>query len=218
VFITIQQIKAARALLDWTQEDLAGHSGLNIDQIRRFEAARSRPLDVLESIYNTLIAQGLDFVDGGVKRKALIKEYSGAEGFRAFMDDVYNTVKENGGIVCAHNVHPDYWMKWLGKEFFLLHTGRMQKIEKDYEVRITIKQDDHNLLGSKHAEYRWLPERLWNDQSFYSYGDKLALMTFQPDDVNIRVIHNLHFAEGFRSLFNLAWDNIPPIPNVERKQ
>jgi hypothetical protein len=134
------------------------------------------------------------------------------------MDDVYNTVKEKGGIVCVHNVRPDYWMKWLGNDFFLLHTGRMQKIEKDYEVRITIKQGDYNLLGSKHAEYRWLPERMWNDQSFYSYGDKLALMVFQPEDVDIRVVCNWQFAEGFRSLFNLAWDNIPPIPNVEQRR
>jgi transcriptional regulator with XRE-family HTH domain len=35
---TIEQIKAARALLRWSQEDLAAQAGLSVPTIRRFEA------------------------------------------------------------------------------------------------------------------------------------------------------------------------------------
>jgi transcriptional regulator with XRE-family HTH domain len=35
---TIVQVKAARALLGWSQEDLAERSGLSVPTIRRFEA------------------------------------------------------------------------------------------------------------------------------------------------------------------------------------
>lgn len=35
---SIEQVKAARALLGWSQEDLAAHSGLSVPTIRRFEA------------------------------------------------------------------------------------------------------------------------------------------------------------------------------------
>jgi hypothetical protein len=93
----------------------------------------------------------------------------------------------------------------------------MLKIKKKYEFRITIKQNDKNFLG-KHAEYRWLPERSWNEQSFYAYGDKLALMLFEPEQVSIRTVCSRQFADGFRALFSLAWDHIPPIPGVEAKK
>lgn len=219
MLITSNQVKAARGLIDWTQDQLATSAGLEVNQVRRFESGKSQTVEILSAIQQALAREGIEFIDGGVRRHLVqIKEYNGADGFRLFMDDVYETVKAEGGIVCAHNVNPDYWMKWLGKDYFLLHTSRMQKIEKDYKVRITIKQDDNNLLGSKHAEYRWLPAHLWNDQSFYSYGDKIGLLNFQPDDIDIRVICDRKFSEGFRSLFTLAWENIPPIPNAGKKK
>ncbi len=211
MFITIEQIKAARALLKWNQKELAAHAGLHDDQVHSFESGRTRSLEVLEAIQKAFADEGIEFMTGGVrKRVAQIKAYDGVEGFRAFMDDVYETVKEHGGMICVHNVAPNNWIKWLGREWNAFHTSRMQKIDKKFDFRITIKENDNNLIG-KHAEYRWLPERSWNDQSFYAYGDKLALMLFEEEDVNIRVIHNQQFADGFRSLFCLAWDHIPPI-------
>lgn len=219
--ISITQMRAARALLNLSQEDVAQTVGIAANTLSKIEQAKTDPhassIDLIQTFYES---RGIEFTSGeGVrKRVAQIIEHKGAEGFRAFMDDVYNNIKEHGGIVCAHDVRPDYWMKWLGNDFFLLHTNRMQKIEKNYKVRITIRHGDSNLLGSKHAEYRWLPEGMWNDQAFYSYADKLALIVFEPDDIHIRVICSQQFAEGFRSLFNLAWDSIPPIPDMEQKR
>ena len=36
--VSIRQIKAARALLDWSQEDLASSAGISIPTIKRLEA------------------------------------------------------------------------------------------------------------------------------------------------------------------------------------
>jgi len=215
--ISANQIKAARGLLDWTQDDLAKHAGLQVGQIRRFESGGSQALDVLDAIERAFTHSGIEFIPDGVRKsRGRIVEYNGAEGFRAFMDDVYETVRTQGGLVCVHNVRPDNWVEWLGREWNDFHTDRMLKIEKPFDFRITIRQDDYNLIG-RHAEYRWLPESAWNDQSFYAYGDRLALMLFSQDDVNIRVIHSAQFAAGFRALFSLAWDNIPPIPPREER-
>lgn len=214
--ITVQQIKAARALLEWDQDELAARAGLSKDQVKRFETGQTRKIDVQDAMHRAFVANGIEFIEGGVrKRQGQLTEYTGADGFRAFMDDVYATVKAEGGLVCVHNVDPDNWVKWLGREWNAAHTVRMQKIEKPFNYRITIRQNDLNLLG-KHAEYRWLPGESWNEQSFYAYGDKLALMLFEPDAVTIRVVHSRQFAEGFRALFNMAWKNIPPIVRPEQ--
>ena len=218
--ISITQMRAARALLDMSQSDVAEAIGISKNALSNIESGQSHPPATrVEHIKTFYESRGVEFTSGdGVRRRqAQIVEYNGADGFRAFMDDVYTTVKEHGGLICVHNVAPDNWVKWLGPEWNTFHTERMLKIEKKYEFRITIKQNDRNFLG-KHVEYRWLPERSWNEQSFYAYGDKLALMLFDPEQISIRVVCSRQFADGFRSLFSLAWDHIPPIPATEKKK
>lgn len=215
--ISLNQMRAARALLDLSQEEVAHAIHVATNTFSKIENGKSGiSVEHMRDIQRFYESHGVEFIpgDGVRKRQGLIVEYNGAEGFRSFMDDVYETVKVQGGLICIHNVRPDNWIKWLGKEWNTFHTERMLKIRKSFEFRITIKQGDHNFLG-KHAEYRWLPERSWNDQTFYAYGDRLALMLFEPEAINIRVIHSKRFSAGFRSLFSLAWEHIPPIPPKE---
>ncbi len=64
-------VKAARALLGWSQEDLAAASGLSVPTIKRLEAVDG-PLggypSTVDTIKSTLEAAGIEFlagVDGG---------------------------------------------------------------------------------------------------------------------------------------------------------
>jgi predicted transcriptional regulator len=74
--ISIRQIKAARSLLDWSQERLAETSGVSIPTIRRLEAAGGDlggRADTVEKIVSTMEAAGVQFTNGnepGVKLKA----------------------------------------------------------------------------------------------------------------------------------------------------
>ena len=63
--VSIRQIKAARALLGWSQEQLATHSGVSIPTIKRLEA-QDGPLggriDTGEKIEMTLKKAGIEFI------------------------------------------------------------------------------------------------------------------------------------------------------------
>jgi transcriptional regulator with XRE-family HTH domain len=63
---TVEQIKAARALLSWSQEDLAARSSVSLPTVRRLES-RSR-LRVSEEIRlkieGALEAAGIEFTNG----------------------------------------------------------------------------------------------------------------------------------------------------------
>ena len=37
--VSVRQVKAARALLGWSQDDLAAHSGVSVPTVKRLEAA-----------------------------------------------------------------------------------------------------------------------------------------------------------------------------------
>ena len=64
--MTTQQIKAARALLEWSQSDLARRSGISEPTIARLESVAGelggRPRTV-EQIVSTLKAAGIEFID-----------------------------------------------------------------------------------------------------------------------------------------------------------
>lgn len=209
------QLRSARGYLNLSRNEVAEQTGVGVQTLAdietgKTESPRTSTLHTLKRFYESHDLQFTD--DGGLRpSKTLIRQYQGADGFREFMDDVYETAKAKGGEICLHNANPSNWLKWLGAEWNTFHTQRMQTIERSMNFKITAGHNDYNMIG-KHAEYRWLPEDMWNEQSFYAYGDRIALLHFEDTDVNILVMHSKEFADGFRSLFNVAWDNISIVP------
>lgn len=63
--ITIEQIRAARGLLDWSQIDLAEHAGISVPTIKRLEAEFGPPVsdDVRKKIRWALEKAGIEFID-----------------------------------------------------------------------------------------------------------------------------------------------------------
>lgn len=65
--VSIRQIKAARAMLDWSQADLAQRSGVSEPTIKRLEASGGDlggRLDTAQKIVDTLKEAGVLFLDG----------------------------------------------------------------------------------------------------------------------------------------------------------
>lgn len=66
--VSIRQIKAARALLDWSQSDMAAASGVSEPTIKRLEAASGElggRIDTIDKIVASLEAAGVIFIDQG---------------------------------------------------------------------------------------------------------------------------------------------------------
>lgn len=66
--LTPQLAKAARALLDWTQEDLSQRSGVSINTLRSFESGRTLRLnrENEDSLLRAFEAAGINFLTDGV--------------------------------------------------------------------------------------------------------------------------------------------------------
>jgi transcriptional regulator with XRE-family HTH domain len=63
--ITSAQCRAARGLLDWTQQELADRAGIGIVTVRQVEAGLSKPRRAtLEVIKRAMEAAGIEFIDG----------------------------------------------------------------------------------------------------------------------------------------------------------
>ncbi len=58
-----QQVRAGRALVDWSQGALAASAGVSLSTVKDFEAGRREPLAAnLDSIRAALEAAGVDFI------------------------------------------------------------------------------------------------------------------------------------------------------------
>ncbi len=57
------QIRAARALIDWTREDLADASGVTVRTLARLESAQTIPRQTtLKALSTALEAAGVEFI------------------------------------------------------------------------------------------------------------------------------------------------------------
>jgi transcriptional regulator with XRE-family HTH domain len=212
---TIDQIRAARALLNWSQTDLADRAGLSQTGIARIESGVNMPnSSTLDKIAAAFDSAGIEFIaDRGVeKRDRGIRVLRGQKGFIEFMDDVHDEMLRHGGQMCVSNVDEHNWIKWMGRERYDQHAARMAQIKPRVKSRIIIKENDYFFIAHEFAEYRWFPEKLFNAQSFYAYGSKLALIDFQEEDVSIMILEQVEFTQGFMILFDIAWNNVATVP------
>jgi len=199
------QIAAARALLDWTQEDLSNVSGVSKDMISKIEAGKSAgSLKTIQTIRSSLDNAGIDLLenDGVARKSGGVHVLRGRSGFLDFIMDVYETMK-NGGEIFVSNVDEDDFLKWEGDEAEA-HMARMASIQ-NLKCRFLIEEGDTNIVASHYAKYKQVPKEHFGDLPLYIYGSKTALIVFDEDDVEVFVINHTAITFYFRSRFLEMW-------------
>ncbi|PZO88549.1 MAG: hypothetical protein DI626_01590 [Micavibrio aeruginosavorus] len=206
--ITAGQLRAARAHLDMSQDDVAIASGITKSTLSNIERGVTdgslRSLDALKQFYER---QGLQFTDDdGIKIvRSDVLSYEGVAGFNAFMMDVIETMEKNPGTYCVSNVDETNWLRWQGMEQATKMRDRIAAIP-GIRAHILVKEGDNTTFAT-YAEYRAIPSDVfYNNTSHYMYADKLALIRFTPGNVTVRVLHNRDFAESFKLMFYRFWD------------
>lgn len=100
--ITIEQCRAARGLLGWTQQDLADACGLSKTAINNFEKRHSDiKAESLRAIRLAFETAGIEFQsDNGLRqRKEQVEVLHGTEGFTRLADDIIQTLAEQSSEV-----------------------------------------------------------------------------------------------------------------------
>lgn len=198
MFISVEQIKAARALLKWTQKDLATHAGVNNDQVHNIEGGRSRSSDVLEAMYQAFINGGIDFIKDGVKySKKELATLSGNNWFYDIADDILRTLKnqKDSEVLFFGGSDEDSSPELMEK----LREIRGAKIG----MRSMIKKGDSCLMGPR-SEYRWIPENLFSSYIVVIYGSKAVL---DMGDKGL-LINNPDVSNVLRSMYELMWNTL----------
>ncbi|HEU0117305.1 MAG TPA: helix-turn-helix transcriptional regulator [Alphaproteobacteria bacterium] len=218
--LTAKQIKAARALLDWSQEDLAASSGLSVATIRKLEigfiSPRGSTTDLLRQAFGNA---GLEFVEpGGVRHKPDdIMIYQGIDGACAFFDDVYHTAKnKRSDVVLACPAADRYFTDLIG-DYRNTHMDRMNAIKDFARVRCILTENKEFMPAAAYCEYRGISKHYIDSVPFYVYDDKYAVIILEAEpSPKIVVLRSHTVAEAFRHQFYSMWDKATPLNKVDR--
>ncbi|MCI5045062.1 MAG: helix-turn-helix domain-containing protein [Aquisalinus sp.] len=203
-------MRAARALLNWSQQGLAEKSGVDKRLITAAEnGKRTVRQDNVTRIKSALEDYGVEFLEGdGVRLKApFLRVLEGDNQYEQLLDDIYETVKDEGGTISIFSAGEGVPTP---EERALTEAHIRRLIACEATERLLVCEGDTDFLAP-HSWYRWLKREHYDPNSIMIYGDKMALQIWGPPDSTI-IIHNPLLARAQRALFDIAWDTaiIPP--------
>lgn len=203
--ITAQQVRAGRALLNWSQKDLATHSGISLNAINNFEREIVTPRrDTLQALRKTLETAGLEMIgETGVNRiqEKLDVEILGTEAFvKTVTDDLIRAVKAGAGNLYMNGIDfrrfpvnaLDEWARW-----------ETAKAAHPVDERALMVYGNFDFL-SRDPIYRWVSREMLGEVSYMTYGQTLVLVLWEPMPRAI-LIRNRAVAETFRRQFEIRW-------------
>ena len=207
--VSIEQIKAGRALINWAQQDLADQTGLSKTAIANVESGKHRPTEKnMQNILDAFDRNGVEFIDGGVRQKKdLIKVLEGDKGTYRFFEDVMKTAITSGGEFYVYGVDEEKFTEYAKKAgIYDKYLKTMSKVE-GIHFNVLIKESDNNDYAATHVSYKKLPDdMIFTNAPFYLYGNKLALIIWRKKPKFI-IISDQDLIEAYKKQFNALWKN-----------
>ncbi len=199
------QIKAARSLLDWKQEDLAKACGLSLASIAALEQGKGSPRDITwQAIKDAFDHAGIEFTpDPGVRLRREKFDFQILEGHESILKvwrDIELTYAASGGEVLLSGVDERVWINKYKEE---LKQALGWRKGKNIITRFLIAEGD-NLLTASEEYYRAIPKYLFQQTPYYVYADKIAIINWEAPQT-VLLIQNSMIAETFRRQFEFNW-------------
>lgn len=208
--LSIRQIRAARALLDWTQRDLAKACKISVTAMNNLDRGLTQPRpSTLKKIADVLEAEGVEFTEGeGVRLNQEVFRLEVFEGKDAFdrysrrLIDVLRTTKtksinmlENEMLLIGMLRKQLYW--------FYAMTRKLGIHEK-----VMLVEGTTTYYGPPECvEYRCVPKNLTSAVGISIFGDYTA--QFLPKKVIL--IQSASLADAYRNQLEQFWASAKPI-------
>jgi transcriptional regulator with XRE-family HTH domain len=213
--ISSDQIRAARALLNLSQKDLADRTGIPVNQLNEIETGSGRPRsDNLAALRKALEAGGAEFLEGnGVRRKGEALEVERVEGIdvlQRFYADILK-VLPSGGEVLYIGVNNPRFAHYVEEKLKAYKAFEAEAIKRGIGERLLFLEGDTNFL-SKRNGYSWVPRRLFGETPVTIYGDCVNIILWGPPS-RMLIIRNKAVADTFRCQFEAVWELGKPVPD-----
>ncbi len=210
--ITIEQSRAARGLLGWTQQDLADAAGLSKTAINNFEKSKSViKIDSINAIKTAFEGQGVEFInDNGVRLAQDSTEIlSGDLALRLLVEDIKSVIDnakhKDIMVLCAHEHHIE-----------MLAPLHSVQTPVRFLCGCDIDIDDSLAQAQKKQCRQIAGQNAENSPTVFIYAQKTAIQLF--GDSQIVLMKNADAYTAERKRFELLWQKHSPhscINNVD---
>lgn len=209
--IDAPRMRAARALLSWSQEDLAERSGITQATVANIEVGKHRPSSTtLQRLIESFHGAGIEFLPDGVRLLESVRVYSGKDAGVRLFDDVYYTLRETGGELLIGGAD-----ERQTREGVISAVRRIRDL--GVRMRVLVEENNRHLMAPL-EEYRWVPSTYFKNTPHMIYGDRVAIaLPVESIDV-VHIFINRILADSQRRLFNFVWDNCVPPDSSEIDQ
>ena len=199
--ITAKQIRAARAILGWSQQDLADAIGLSKPTIVDAEKEGHQPRpETLNQIINVFQNQGLEFLSKGVReRDDITSILEGDDCYLRLMDEAHRILAPDKGEICFYACSEE--------------RSPNEVVSKDMSMRddgirpkFLLRSNDTFIRGPL-EEYRWMPDKLWIDSDVkVIFKDRVNYVVTWQNKPKIICIRDARIAAIEKKVFNFVWD------------
>ncbi len=206
--LSARQIKAARALLDWSQRDLVKASGLSLAAIRKMELGYISPRrSTTDAISGSLQLAGIEFLErDGVRRRAEnVYIFDGACSGQEFFDDVYKTIRKSGGEVLIATSSVAAFTKLCGLKNLQRLSGLCALCEDTSIKCLAIKASDDSKT-SQNIQVRLLSKDYGDITAICIYGQKIGIAIPRGDSISKLIVLDSNKLSLFaRKQFLAVW-------------
>lgn len=217
--IDYRQIRAARALLNWSQPDLARAAGLATSSIKNIESETGiARKETLEQILDAFDRNGIEFTPGsGVRLKNhIITVHDDRRATTELLDDIFrHALASREREVLILGLDEGFSIDTDGKLLLEAHVARLT--DAGIRERILVCEGDTRYLNTPDS-YRWLPQAYFTHHApIYVYGDRVAI---HSGSLRRRtcILEHRPLAQHLRMTFELLWDEVAFEPGVIRRR
>lgn len=207
--LTSSQIRAARAILDWSQQELANAAGLSLATVRKTELGYISPRGATsKAIHSVLYSAGIEFIDpdGARRRPSDMLVFEGIVGGRSFFENLRETANKYGGDFCIVTPSADAFAKFCGiKNIFGLEAIIASNDTAD--IKCLLIDGDEPPLSTSRFQFRTISQNYANPVPFCTYGQTYAIAIPDGGPFNkLITIESAKMAAAARGHFFSLWE------------
>lgn len=212
--ITADQIRAARALANWSQGELSKRTGLSTPAIGNIEIEKHKPsLETQTKIIQAFSEADIEFIDEGVRRmQDKVKILEGDDAFLRLLDDIFYSVSNSDNkevlVSCADERQ--------SSDIAIAKITQTRKAGAKFRHLI---EDGNNFIMGPLNEYKFIPEKFFINRVSVVYAGKVAFVSKDLDTGYITVIKDTSLVSVQRNFFEFFWSHSvhPTFSNAEKR-
>jgi len=210
--ITIEQMRAARGLLNWTQRDLAEAAGLSVRALNMIELGQTIPrTETLRQLRTAFEAHQVSFsADHGVrllKGRLDIEKFSGPSAKEILIEDILKQTRWRPSDIYYAGPDEEEFTKIDRR---LTDTFYREIHTRGIKEKILMPQGNIHLISRPNC-YRWIEAEAIGQIAFSVYADTVVFLTGDRGE-QLVFIRNQMMADYFLKHFKAMWKRAEPLP------